>query len=975
MRYFIPFLICFTQILSAQDMDSLLWHHDGHNAIKNEGHKKNRAYYKQRQEERNSMVIKDGSRGALDDTLPTPLGTEETYANGMLKGKWRFNKITHSTAGGGYGSGVRLDRIVYNPDSNQLFALNASSNLLVGYLNHRGTLSENNQVVKIAFGGFAGVKTSSGLFRLIGAINGEYKYSDDRGMTWKQAAGGTHNVGAAYWTEVMSNGDILVQLRKKIAGIDNDVILRSTDFGMSYSALQTWPTSQSDGIVSTKFYNTNDYCLIIRKIKGQNSWEVNRYENGNLSVLATVTSDKIPKSITGTYSGGWKSYIGVSGGGGYYTNGGLTFQWIAGMKEELCTVHPDDPNWIMSKEARHDYSIDGGNNWSTYPNNNSTIGWDPKHVFFYKIKGNWVLIAANDMGLCYNEDVDPLNTATWKNVNDNHVHAIMHGGIAVDNTGLLVTGNQDPGTFELSATGYNQYNALNKVGADGLRLASSNNGKAYWFRHYWSSFYHNHAGFTNDNRQKNYDITADWYTPPFKGSTKPGEDAIYVSGYDTLFKLVYNTANNTITRVNLNGNFKSATGEVTYGIGVSKSDPSRLYVATKNGRFYYSTDTGKSWTETSYTGAKPIPQTWPTWDQNTGFYIEVADENPDLVYWGSGKGSTACLISNDGGKTFTSSVNGLAGSDNLQNISLSPDGKLAFSSNFFVYIASENKWFPLRGASWPTGAFDCNGVYYLPLQNRVQYFTYGAGVVDFDITYLNTTDFPYRDFAADSCYRITALHSGKVLEVASGSTANGAIVQQGDWVNGDHQKWKIIPNDGFYKIVNVRSGKTLDVNGGGISDGTSIIQYADGNSNNQRWNIQRNSSGYYAIAAKHSYKVLDVTNSSMSNGAVIKQMTSMNTQNQTWTLTAASDCSSMYTSINKIDAAIEIYPNPSSTSVTIELKGAPTKIRIYNSMGSLVYTSTHELSEITIPVEQIGNRGIYFVHTDAMIKKLIIIQE
>jgi hypothetical protein len=43
-----------------------------------------------------------------------------------------------------------------------------------------------------------------------------------------------------------------------------------------------------------------------------------------------------------------------------------------------------------------------------------------------------------------------------------------------------------------------------------------------------------------------------------------------------------------------------------------------------------------------------------------------------------------------------------------------------------------------------------------------------------------------------SSYRtISAVHSGKVLDVRDISTANGARIQQWDYVGGDNQKWEL----------------------------------------------------------------------------------------------------------------------------------------------------------------------------------------
>ncbi|HLP43020.1 MAG TPA: hypothetical protein VK465_16045, partial [Fibrobacteria bacterium] len=571
----------------------------------------------------------------------------------------------------------------------------------------------------------------------------------------------------------LGNGHILTHVRKTVGPGASDVIQRSTDFGATFQDLQSWPVAQSAGIVSTWLYNTTDHCLVVRNPAGGGGWEVFQYKNSTFSRLATTTATGTPVTLTGTLHEGIKVYATTATEGGYYSEDGTTWVRRATLKPRLETVHPTQPNLLFANEPQHDISTDGGLTWRIYPDNDRTVGWDPKHLTYYKVDGKWVFVAANDMGLCFNPE--PLDTAAgaWRYVNDNHTFGILHGGVAVDHTGLTVTANQDPGTFELTPTGRGVFSAQNKNGADGLRVAASNDGKAYWYKHYWDSFMHNHAASTGDTRKAYFDIPkTNWYTPAFKGSTTPGEDAIYVSGQAKLVKLTYNTSDNTVTRLDLPYDFQASAGEVTFGVGVAKSDPSRLYVATRNGRFFHSRDAGATWTETSYTGPKPAPSSYPVWNQSAGLYIEVADTDPNLVYWGAAGNAVACLISRDGGRTFQAAQNGLPADARIGALSLSPDGNLAFSSTFHVYIASKNAWYDLRAASMPSGALPAaTGLNYLPLQRKVRYFTWGAGVLDLDITHLSTPDQPAVSLSTSACYQLAEAGTGLVL----GTNTSGAL--------------------------------------------------------------------------------------------------------------------------------------------------------------------------------------------------------
>lgn len=86
-------------------------------------------------------------------------------------------------------------------------------------------------------------------------------------------------------------------------------------------------------------------------------------------------------------------------------------------------------------------------------------------------------------------------------------------------------------------------------------------------------------------------------------------------------------------------------------------------------------------------------------------------------------------------------------------------------------------------------------------------------------------------------YRIVAKHSEKVLEVADGSEASGANVQQGTWNDEPHQRWHI-DEGGTELWVDVdrieadHSGKALEVVGGNAQQGSgqsfTLERYEDG---------------------------------------------------------------------------------------------------------------------------------------------------
>lgn len=883
------------------------WHYSPFNTAMKAGHKKIRAWRKQIEDKRRASAvsklrdIQEATPAGGVGTFPAPevMGTQHSFADGRLEGAWRFNQVTNETAGEGYGAGVRLDRTVYDPVNNRLFALTTERNLVDAPFEHEGAWTTRNQVIKVEKKSLEGVVVPAGTnnnnedsFRLIGAIDTQLCYSDDEGLNWTFAAGGEHAWYGVGWVDVMANGDILAQARITEDGPARYDILRSRDYGESYELIASWSDASTGGLVGARLYNTDDTVFIVREDDDNDVWEIYRYDGEELLLVTTFDSPSDPETITGTSFGGEKIYVGVNGGGGYYSDGGLVWEWREFLPQRIETVHPNAPDLLFSHEPQHDYSLDGGWTWEPYPNQNETIGWDPKHLTFHFVAGQWVFVGANDMGLCFNEDV--LDTSTWQYINNEHDYAILHGGVAVDHRGLTVTANQDPGTFELLLTGPDSYQAINRVGADGLRVVPSNDGRSYWYRHYWSDFYHSHAAFTGDERLSALPIvTDDWYTPPFVSSKVVGEDAIYVSGYDKIFKLVYDTDSNFVQRLELPTDFGGATGSVTYGIGIAKSEPSRIYVATKNGRFFYSSDWGENWNETSYEGVRPEAIN-KGYSQEAGLFIEVADLDPDRVYFGGGSGEARLLISKDGGVTFEAAIEGLPANESLGGVSLNPEGTLAFSANYHVYVAAEDQWHEMKGESMPTGAQpNALSLNYLRLQNKVRYFTWGAGVLDFELSTLDFEDQPLVEFDAEACYSLRATHTDMALQADAASGNQGAQASQGEWTDLAEQKWQFTRELGFFHIYNFASGDHLAVLADDFVEGASVYAFTsedeeEEEGHNADWNVLLEPNGAYVLASRYSAKALSVGAASEVNGAAVKQWTYHKSPHQQWTIAEVS---------------------------------------------------------------------------------------
>ncbi|MEU4540830.1 RICIN domain-containing protein [Streptosporangium sp. NPDC023825] len=139
--------------------------------------------------------------------------------------------------------------------------------------------------------------------------------------------------------------------------------------------------------------------------------------------------------------------------------------------------------------------------------------------------------------------------------------------------------------------------------------------------------------------------------------------------------------------------------------------------------------------------------------------------------------------------------------------------------------------------------------------------------------------------SAAPVYRITARHSGRVMDVVSASTANNAEVKQYPWNGGGNQRWQFQDTgDGYLRLVGQHSGKCLDVADASTADGANVIQYTCGTGANQQWQWTA-TGGHYQLRARHSGKCLDVAGASTADGADIQQYACGTGTNQQWTRT------------------------------------------------------------------------------------------
>lgn len=141
--------------------------------------------------------------------------------------------------------------------------------------------------------------------------------------------------------------------------------------------------------------------------------------------------------------------------------------------------------------------------------------------------------------------------------------------------------------------------------------------------------------------------------------------------------------------------------------------------------------------------------------------------------------------------------------------------------------------------------------------------------------------YPVTPVVSGGIYRVVNQCSGKVLDVANSSTADGANVWQWDLNGTNAQRWKIEDTGGgLYKLTAQHSGKVLDAD----LWSSNVQQWTWKGGNNQKWSIINVGAGYSKLISKQNGLALDVAGSSIATGANVQQWVDNGSCAQRWRL-------------------------------------------------------------------------------------------
>ena len=403
-------------------------------------------------------------------------------------------------------------------------------------------------------------------------------------------------------------------------------------------------------------------------------------------------------------------------------------------------VCPSDPGKMIFGEVNAYRSINGGGNWSKindwsdyYGDIETKLHADIMTVKeFRDISGKPFLLNGNHGGLYFSDDYGKshINIGLY-NLNVSQYYDVR--SYPSDHRRVFA-GSQDQGQQRGVIDGDGTTDLFQNISGDYGHIEFTGNGKSLWSVYPGGSIGFYSAPLSQRYPVAGYEIESKNETvwiPPIIPGPDPEKDLILAAGGSVtatssgshIIQLEYK--NNGIVPTQLPFNFAVSGGQIS-AMAIHPSNKSHWFVATTNGKFYKSTDSGQNFTKT----AEFLSQSHYLY----GSCILPSTINPNVIYLsGNGYTNKPVYRSVDGGTTFSEFSNGLP-KTMVFNIVANEDESLIFAATEngpYVYVSATGNWFELSGTQTPNQTFW--SVEYIPGIKTARFGTYGRGIWDFEV--------------------------------------------------------------------------------------------------------------------------------------------------------------------------------------------------------------------------------------------------
>ncbi len=638
----------------------------------------------------------------------------------------------------------------YDLNTNELYTISAGGSIFKG--NVFGTRWDvMNQSARFSPTFLELIPTSTGT-RMLAAPDELPAYSDDMGLTWTMATSAVSTLDdngktdqanvivtdSTTYTFFLTKKDYWSSLR----------IFFSSDNGESYLPIRN---------LSSHDFNTYKLFTVagtdqIYLIEKTNETEVRLFsidvESGAFS-LEPFGSDfggfgSAPANMTAVQSNGTTLFYIYNGNNEIYVSNDFCASWTkqgdipARPWNVGVFASPSNPNFLLSGGFECHYSSDGGASWTLanhwgdyYDDEFNNIHADIMHFDEYVNQdGENVLLISNHGGLSKS---DSYMASVW-NLGLSGLNVSQYYDTKTDpnDPNYIYAGSQDQGFQRGYSTSSDEVYSFDQViSGDYGHIAMTNNGAHLWvvYPGGWVTYYDEpNEGYFQYSWEVESENESVWI-PPLVASPYENDNAVYLAGGHMngdsgshLIRLEKGLNGLEVSQSTID--FLAESGGEISAIEFSPLNPDKWYVATTNGRFFYSDDGGDNWEQ----NVDFVPDGHYLYGQN--IYASKIDSN--LVYLvGSGYSNPPVFKSIDGGFSFLPSSEGLP-STLVFEVAANEDESILFAateSGPYAYVVEEETWYDMSTACTPNQTFW--SVEYVDAKQLVRFGTYGRGIWDF----------------------------------------------------------------------------------------------------------------------------------------------------------------------------------------------------------------------------------------------------
>lgn len=671
---------------------------------------------------------------------------DEYLADGHLLGRW--------VEGGSSNNAGNIMAVDYDVETDEVYAVGGGGPIFKSDIYGTDWKLVNDKL-RFSTDLLKVFNLQNGTKRLVSAVNGIPHYSDDGGKEWIKSTGVTQtNDGHIYHSQSTKDG-IIFFLGKRDYWSDIKVYA-SYDFGISFSALKTFTTSDTRNIALT-LDGVSDNIYIIEQINSTNS-QIYKYNksakaidllsnnsnigfgaNGKANLQVATVKDTV---VMYAYDEENRLHISKNEGNSWVPSVILPASpWDIGLY-----VCPSNPKNMFIGEVDAFKSSNGGliwsrinNWWEYYGDIYSQLHADMMTIKEFRDKsGKPFILNGNHGGLYYSEDYGQ----THSNIGLFGLNVSQYYDVRTYPTDpyYVFAGSQDQGQQRGYLSNEGASELEQNISGDYGHIELTGNGKSLWSVYPGGSIGYYSNPKTQDGPIAGYEIKSNNETvwiPPIIPGPDPSKNIIIAAGGSInessngshLLQLEY--VNNEISATELPFNFAVSGGQIS-AMAIDHFDQNKWYVATTNGHFYRSVNGGQNFTRT----ATMLSESHYLY----GSCILPSKINENVVYLsGNGYNFKPVYRSTNGGQTFQPFSTGLP-STMVFNIVANEDESLLFAATEagpYVYVVAKEKWYSLHGKDTPNQTYW--SVEYVPQIKTARFGTYGRGIWDFQVKEIITS--------------------------------------------------------------------------------------------------------------------------------------------------------------------------------------------------------------------------------------------